>query len=112
MDYWTNPQRIQGDHLIENQEYIVKFAKYLFHENNKVLCRKCENAQPCLSPPGSLMKDLNGIQKEQMISGICSDACWDNCSEDEIVLYKFLYPYYLKKDCKRTTIHFCQCDNC
>ncbi len=89
----------------ENQEYLVGFARYYFQKTRKVYCRKCQLDVPCLSPIDCDYNELTGICKEQLISGICSDACWDACSEDEIILYKFLYPLYLHKDCKKAKVH-------
>jgi len=31
--------------------------------------------------------------QEQFLSGICSDKCWNECSEMEIYNYKFVKPY-------------------
>ena len=35
----------------------------------------------------------NTIFHEQHLSGICSDKCWYNCTEDEILNYKYIKPY-------------------
>ena len=31
---------------------------------------------------------------EQHMSGICSDECWDNCSEEELLNWKWMNPRY------------------
>jgi hypothetical protein len=42
-------------------------------------------------------KDDEEIAVEQFLSGICSDKCWDECSEAELYTYKFVKPYSFGK---------------
>jgi hypothetical protein len=85
-------------------EYTVRFAKHQYKKDGRILCRKCV----CLIDPISTndYKTLRGISKEQYISGICSDSCWDACSEREITKFKFLFPLYLHEDCVKTRVNF------
>tara|TARA_R110001592_G_scaffold122841_1_gene330053 strand:+ start:1717 stop:2082 length:366 start_codon:yes stop_codon:yes gene_type:complete len=75
----------------------VSIIKKIYNDNGKIMCRKCRKCKDPIKK--GKLKDFNSTSKEQYMSGICSDKCWDECSEDEIMLFKFIAPLYLHKDC-------------
>ena len=61
----------------------------------KKLCRKC--MQVYITKYSTLQEANESndmlIYQEQHLSGICSDKCWYECSEDELMHYKYIKPY-------------------
>jgi len=82
----------------ENLMREVSIIKKIYNQDGKIVCRKCRDIKDPIKKNG-VLKDFNSTAKEQYISGICSDKCWDECNEDELMLFKFIAPLYLHKDC-------------
>ena len=60
-------------------------------------CPKCNNNYETKYETIKISKDKNDTTAtEQFLSGICGDDCWFNCSENEIILFKFIKPKYSK----------------
>jgi len=75
----------------------VLIIRNIYEDSGKIMCRKCRKCKDPIKK-GDL-KSLNNTEKEQYISGICSDECWDECSENQLMTCKFIAPLYLHKDC-------------
>ena len=46
----------------------------------------------------------DSMEREQYYSGICSDACWDSCSEDAILCWKYIHPINYGNHQSRTKV--------
>eukprot|EP01050_Picozoa_sp_SAG11_P047104 SAG11_NODE_24472_length_372_cov_96.736264_1_plen_74_part_00 len=60
-------------------------------------CPKCNNNYETKYETIKISKvKKDTTATEQFLSGICGDKCWFECSENEIVLFKFIKPKYSK----------------
>ena len=60
-------------------------------------CPKCNNNYETKYETIKISKDKNDTTAtEQFLSGICGGKCWFDCSENEIILFKFINPKYSK----------------
>eukprot|EP01050_Picozoa_sp_SAG11_P011832 SAG11_NODE_1280_length_5314_cov_2.956472_5_plen_74_part_00 len=60
-------------------------------------CPKCNNNYETKYETIKISKDKNDTTAtEQFLSGICGDDCRSKCSENEIILFKFIDPKYSK----------------
>tara|TARA_R110002153_G_scaffold78369_1_gene200629 strand:- start:1680 stop:2336 length:657 start_codon:yes stop_codon:yes gene_type:complete len=62
-------------------------------------CPKCNTDYTTIHPTKDSAKNsepFNATSSEQWCSGICGNACWDACSEEEIISYKYINPRYTK----------------
>ena len=60
-------------------------------------CPKCNNNYETKYETVKISIDKNDTTAtEQFLSGICGDKCWFDCSENEIILFKFINPKYSK----------------
>ena len=87
----------------------VIIIKNIYNNTGKIMCRKCRKCKDAIRV-GKNLKDFNSTSKEQYISGICSDKCWDECCEGELMTYKFIAPLYLHSECVIQTINMCNPD--
>lgn len=76
----------------------VSIIRNIYNDTGKIMCRKCRKCKDPIKKNG-VLADFYSTEKEQYLSGICSDKCWDECEEEEIMMYKFIAPLYLHKDC-------------
>ena len=68
-------------------------------------CPKCKQAYKPKYPNKKAAQAANEKTFiEQHQSGICSDKCWDACSEVELYNYKFFNPRYSNSCCKMICI--------
>ena len=64
-------------------------------------CPKCNQAYKPKYPNKKAAQAANeNTFIEQHMSGICSDKCWDACSEGELMEYKYINPRYTNS-CKK-----------
>ena len=94
---------------LENKDLItpmdeVMFIKRLYDTSGSIFCRHCRSLKKPLRKRGDFNK-FNKTQKEQYYSGVCSDKCWYDSSEQELTLYKFMCPLYLHKECVRQKVN-------
>ena len=75
----------------------VSIIKEIYELSGLILCRKCRQAKDPIN--NGKFKSMNNTETEQYYSGVCSDKCWNECSEMELVKYKYLFPVYLHKEC-------------
>jgi len=85
-------------------EYAQKSAKWIYGRQHLILCRHCMSLKNPRKE-GSLNK-MNNTDREQWYSGICSDKCWNELSDGEITLYKWVHPLNLHPECVETKVHF------
>ena len=61
------------------------------------MCPKCETKYDTkYKNLQQAKKNKNNTYIEQHLSGICSDKCWYDCSENEIMMFKYINPIYSK----------------
>lgn len=65
-------------------------------------CPKCEKDYKPKYPSKDASPEYT-IWREQYCSGICSDECWEACSEDEILQFKFVKPRY-QQSCQKLIV--------
>tara|TARA_R100000541_G_scaffold357_3_gene3094 strand:+ start:545 stop:895 length:351 start_codon:yes stop_codon:yes gene_type:complete len=75
----------------------VGIIKEIYELTGDIMCRCCRQMKEPISTGD--FNSMNGTEKEQYYSGICSDKCWDKATEDELMEHKFMFPVYLHKDC-------------
>ena len=79
----------------------VMICRGVFSETGLIYCRKCSKSKE----PLNISNDWNtytDFEKEHYVSGICSDKCWKKCSEEEIILWKYIHPLYLSEHIVKT----------
>ncbi len=63
----------------------------------EIFCRKCECHYTPKYATLAAAKKANDelIFEEQHLSGLCSDECWDKCSDQELARFKYFEPLSL-----------------
>lgn len=79
----------------------VMICRQIFNNKGLIYCRKCSKTFEPLNK-GDDFSSYSDVEKEQYISGICSDKCWENCKEEEVMIFKYIHPLYLRDDINKT----------
>ena len=79
----------------------VMVCRQIYNNKGLIYCRKCCKTKEPLNINDDF-SSYNDIEKEQYISGICSNECWEKSSEEELMLWKYIHPLYLSDSCVKT----------
>ena len=79
----------------------VMVCRQVFSESGLIYCRKCSKSKQPLNTSND-WNTYSDIEKEHYCSGICSEICWNKCSEEEIILWKYIHPLYLSEKILKT----------
>ena len=70
----------------------VMVCRQIYNNKGLIYCRKCCKTKEPLNINDDF-SSYNDIEKEQYISGICSNECWEKSSEEELMLWKYCLLY-------------------
>jgi len=79
----------------------VMVCRQVFNESGLIYCRKCSKSKEALNNSND-WNAYSDVEKEHYVSGICSEKCWKKCSEEEIILWKYIHPLYLSEHIVKT----------
>lgn len=81
----------------------VMISRQVFSESGLIYCRKCNKSKEPLNTSNE-WNTYTDVEIEHYVSGICSDNCWKKCSDEEIILWKYIHPLYLSEHIVKTQV--------